>query len=149
MTATNPGPSTNPAARAIPPPITLCSADEERLSSLATAAAQRSPEVARRLLEEIDRARLLPPEEMPANVVAMHAHVEYRDEATGATQRVQLVYPHEADIARGRISVLTLVGAGLIGLAEGQSILWPTQDGRERVLTVLRVSREAFTPPAG
>jgi regulator of nucleoside diphosphate kinase len=38
------------------------------------------------------------------------------------------------------ISVLTLVGAGLIGLSAGQSILWPKQDGRKRSLTVLRVS---------
>jgi regulator of nucleoside diphosphate kinase len=38
--------------------------------------------------------------------------------------------------------VLSLVGAGLLGMAAGQTILWPMQDGRERPLTVLRVSRQ-------
>jgi regulator of nucleoside diphosphate kinase len=131
------------------PPMTLSIGDEERLSGLAVAASRRSPEVARLLLQEIDRARLVPPEEVPANVVAMYTHVEYRDEATGAVRRVELVYPHEADIAEGRVSVLTPVGAGLLGITAGQTILWPTQDGRERRLTVLRVSRQrAFADEA-
>ena len=84
----------------------------------------------------------MPPGEVPADVVAMHSHVEYRDEATGAVRWVELVYPHEADIAQGRVSVLTPVGTGLLGLTAGRTILWPTQDGRERRLTVLRVSRQ-------
>jgi regulator of nucleoside diphosphate kinase len=91
-------------------------------------------------LDEIDRAELLPWGDMPTDVVTMHTHVEYRDDETSAIRRIQLVYPHEADITRGMISVLTLVGAGLIGLSAGQSILWPKQDGRKRSLTVLRVS---------
>lgn len=124
------------------PPLTLSVDDEERLSRLAVAAARRSPEVARLLLEEIDRARLVSPDEVPADVVAMYSHVEYRDEATGRVRRVELVYPHEADIAQGRVSVLTPVGVGLLGLAAGQTILWPTQDGRQRQLMVLRVSQE-------
>jgi hypothetical protein len=36
------------------------------------------------------------------------------------------------------------LGAGLLGMAVGQTILWPTQDGRERPLTVLRVSRQRY-----
>jgi regulator of nucleoside diphosphate kinase len=131
------------------PPLILSARDEDRLSSLAVAMARRSPEVARLLLMEIERARLVPPDEVPANVVAMHSHVEYRDEASSAVRWVELVYPHEADIAKGRVSVFTLVGAGLLGVAAGRTILWPTQDGRERPLTVLRVSRErCFQEPA-
>lgn len=130
------------------PPVLLSSTDAERLSSLAAAAARRSPEVAQRLLAEIDRAELLRPEDMPPDVVAMYAHIEYRDEGTGAVRRVQLVYPHEADIAQGRISILTLVGAALLGLRAGQSILWPKQDGQERRLTILRVSPEPLMPEA-
>ena len=126
------------------PPITLSTADEERLSGLAASISRRDPELAGHLLSEIDRARLLPPGRMPPDVVAMHSHVEYRDGGTGTVRRVQLVYPHEADIAAGRVSVLTLVGTALLGMAAGRSILWPTQQGHERVLTVLRVSPEPF-----
>jgi len=124
------------------PPVTLSVNDEKRLSGLAAVAERHSPEIVRLLLEEIDRARLVPSDEVPADVVTMYSQVEYRDESTGAVRRVELVYPHEADIGRGRISVLTPVGAGLLGLAAGQTILWPAQDGRERRLTVLWVSRK-------
>src|SRR3546814_7210573 len=55
----------------------------------------------------------------------------------------ELGYPKDADIAAYRISVLTLVGAGLIGLREGQSILWPDRDGRERKLSILKVQQPA------
>ena len=41
-----------------------------------------------------------------------------------------LVYPPEADIDAGRISVPTPIGTALLGLAEGQSIDWTARDGR-------------------
>lgn len=50
-----------------------------------------------------------------------------------------LVYPGEADIAAGRVSVLTPIGTALIGLAEGQSIVWQTRTGVSKRLTVLKV----------
>ena len=51
-----------------------------------------------------------------------------------------LVYPHEANIALSRISILTPVGAALIGLSVGQRIAFETPDKRIRGLTVLAVS---------
>ena len=120
------------------PAITVSIEEADRLASLAELASRGSPEVVRLLLDEIDRAELLPWGDMPTDVVTVHTHVEYRDDESSAIRRIQLVY--EADITRGMISVLTLVGAGLIGLSAGQSILWPMQDGRKRSLTVLRVS---------
>jgi len=126
------------------PAITVSIEEADRLTGLAELASRSSPEVVRLLLDEIDRAEQLPWGDMPTDVVTMHSHVEYRDDETGAIRRVHLVYPHEADIARGMISVLTLVGAGLIGLSAGQSILCPKQDGRKRSLSVLRVSPRPF-----
>jgi regulator of nucleoside diphosphate kinase len=54
---------------------------------------------------------------------------------------VQLVLPENADINTGRISVLTPVGAALIGLSPGQAMEWLGNDGKKRFLTVLAVSR--------
>lgn len=129
-----------PTSAAASPAITVSIEEADRLASLAELAARGSPEVVHLLLNEIDRAELLPLGDMPPDVVTMYAHVEYRDDETSAIRRIQLVYPHEADVTRGMISVLTLVGAGLIGLSAGQSILWPKPGGRKRSLTVLRVS---------
>ena len=130
----------------VPQPVLLLSAeDHDRLIGIAHAVLVRYPaEDARFLLDELNRADVVPVEWVPDNVVAMNSYVEFVDSHTGATRRVQLVFPYQADISRGRISVLSPVGAALIGLAEGQSITWRTSGRRDRGLTVLRVSRVPF-----
>lgn len=123
------------------PPIHLIDTEADTLTDLALGAEERLPQVSELLLEEIGRATLHPGARIPPDVVTMWATVEFTDEASGATRSVQLVYPKEADISEGRISILTPVGAGLIGLREGQSILWPDREGQERELTILKVSQ--------
>nr|WP_319025629.1 nucleoside diphosphate kinase regulator [Rhizorhabdus wittichii] len=125
------------------PAIHMIDSEAETLANMAVAAEERIPQVSELLLEEIDRATLYKAARIPADVVTMHSHVEFVDEANGTSRTVQLVYPKDADIDAGRVSILTLVGAGLIGLREGQSILWPGRDGHRRLLTITRVSREA------
>ena len=75
-------------------------------------------------------------------VVRMGSRVGYRDERTGEARQVVLIYPHEADISQRRISVLTPVGAALIGLSVGQAIDFQTPGQQTRTLTVLSVSSE-------
>lgn len=126
------------------PPVLMSEDDHTRLSGLAAAIALRSPLVARLLAEETDRADVVPAGQVPAGTVAIGSVVEYRDATTGEERRFQVVLPPDADFDEGRISILSLVGAGLIGVSEGQSIDWPAGDGRLRRLTVLRV----LPPPA-
>ena len=121
------------------PPVTINEADYERLHSMANFFMERNPDASERLLEEIGRAEIRAPNNMPPNVVTMGSHVTYRDETTGKSQSVYLVWPFEADIERKRISVLTPVGAALIGLAEGASIDWEANSGEIRHLTILKV----------
>ena len=122
------------------PAILLSESDHGILVGLAMSGARRNPDAARLLMEEADRAELVPSARLPANVVALGSHVVFTDEAHGAPRSVQLVLPSEADIGKGRVSILSLVGAGLIGLKAGQSIDWPTQDGRLRRLRVEAVT---------
>lgn len=68
----------------------------------------------------------------------MGSVVELRDETMGKVQAVTLVYPGNADISQGR-SVLTPIGAALIGLSAGDCITWETRTGELRQLTVLRI----------
>ncbi|MBO9375641.1 nucleoside diphosphate kinase regulator [Sphingomonas histidinilytica] len=125
------------------PAIHMIDSEAETLANMAVAAEERIPQVSELLLEEIERATLYKAARIPADVVTMLSHVEFVDEANGTSRTVQLVYPKDADIDAGKVSILTLVGAGLIGLREGQSILWPGRDGHRRLLTITRVSREA------
>jgi regulator of nucleoside diphosphate kinase len=126
-------------AKALRPPLLMSDEGYTHLVALAGVTSRNNPLVSRLLMEEADRAEVVPDGELPAAVVALGSLVEFRDTATGVTRQVQLVLPGVANLAEGRISVLSLVGAGLIGLSEGQSIDWPTQDGRLRRLSVLRV----------
>jgi regulator of nucleoside diphosphate kinase len=120
------------------PPIYLTETDAETLTALAVVPGAAF--AADLLLEEIGRAHVVPDAALPTGVVQMHSTVEFVDEAHGAPRTVQLVFPAEADITAGKVSVLTPVGAGLIGLQAGQSIDWPTRDGQERRLRILRVA---------
>lgn len=124
------------------PPIHLIDSEAERLGDLALAAEARLPEVAELLLTEIERATVHSREAFPEGIVRMGARVDFIDEGSGARRTVELVYPPDADVAAGRLSILSLVGAGLIGLGEGQTIRWPDRSGTERVLRI-----EKVTPP--
>jgi regulator of nucleoside diphosphate kinase len=121
------------------PNITLTALDHERLTSLAHAAMGTMPQVASFLWDELERAHVLPEGCRAHKTVCMGSKVQFRDESTQSPQTVLLVYPREADIAVGKVSVLTPIGTALIGLAEGQSITWQTRTGVSKRLTVLTV----------
>ncbi|WP_288987617.1 nucleoside diphosphate kinase regulator [uncultured Sphingopyxis sp.] len=124
------------------PPIQMLESEAERLTDLAISVQDRLPEVSALLIQEIGRAKMHGADRIPADVVTMHSTVRFTHSASGKDYSYKLVYPKDADIAAGRISILTPVGAGLIGLREGQSILWPDRDGNERSLAITSVSRE-------
>ena len=123
------------------PPIHMIDTEADALTDLAMAAQERSPQVSELLLNELARATTHPAERIPDDVVTMHATVRFIDEASGKEYSYQLTYPREADISAGRISILTPVGAGLIGLRKGQSILWPDREGNERELKIVEVAQ--------
>lgn len=126
------------------PKIKVTAEDHERLAGLVTAAMDRMPEVVGYLSDELDRAQVVRAGRSALGFVRMGSEVEFRDDTTGKVQVVSLVYPGEADIGQGRISVLTPVGAALLGLSKGQSIDWATRTGAAKRLTVLDVREPAF-----
>lgn len=120
------------------PRIVVSDIDYKRLTDLAAAAHGRFRDVAEELLAEMDRAQVVSAAAVPANAVRMGSTVTFQSD-TGQQRRVTLVFPAEADIAENKISVLTPIGAALIGLSTGQSITWIARDGRQHELTVLSV----------
>jgi regulator of nucleoside diphosphate kinase len=126
----------------VQPQIVVAEGDHRTLTALALAGIGHDSDEADNLLYELERARVLPAEAVPADAVRMGTRVTYRTE-TGAVRTVTLVYPVDADIAQGRISVLTPVGTALIGLTIGQSIAWTGRDGHKHVLTVTGVEQTA------
>jgi len=125
------------------PPVHLLASESDLVATLALQSEHRQPVVAAVLLEEIERAELHDPETMPPGHAGLNSHVTFVDEKTGEPRELQLVVPDEADIAEGRISILTPLGAALYGLADGACISWPDLDGNERPIRITRVE----TPP--
>lgn len=124
--------------------------EHARLTALATAASARMPAVADALLAGLETARVVAADRVPADAVRMGSVVECRDDS-GSVKRMTLVYPEEADISQGRISVLTPLGAVLIGLAKGQSVGWESRDGRRlsvEIVDVVPASAELATGDA-
>ena len=124
------------------PSIYLTEADYDIIASLAMQMESRDPELAGMILGEIDRAKFRAPERMPADVVRLGSEVTFLDDSTGTTRKVRLVLPGHADIEAACISVMTPVGAGLIGMSVGSEINWPCPDGRPRVLKILEVNQQ-------
>jgi regulator of nucleoside diphosphate kinase len=124
------------------PAITLTRSDHERLSGLADSISSRNPAVADQLASELDRARVVDDRRISADVVRMGSRLRFTTDA-GEDRTVTLVFPGDANIAEGKISVLTPIGAALIGLSAGQSIDWTSLDGRTHRLTVESVELPA------
>jgi regulator of nucleoside diphosphate kinase len=117
------------------PAITLIRTDHERLSRLAEAYAAKNPSVADELLAELDRAHIVDDHRISPQIVRMGSTLRFTTD-TGEDRAVTLVFPGEADIEAGKVSILTPIGAALIGLSAGQSIDWTARDGRTHRLTV-------------
>lgn len=123
------------------PPIHLLASESDLVASLALQAEQRQPLVAAMLLEEIERAELHDAAAIPEVYVRLNSRVTFIDERSGKERQVKLVIPAHANIAEGRISILTPMGAALYGLAEGACIDWPDLDGNRRPIRVVRVEQ--------
>lgn len=117
------------------PEIFLTPAEHDLLSRLV--GDHEATGVAGLLQQELDRATVV--DERPAHAVGLDRWVHYSDGRATDFRRVKIVLPQAADIDAGRISALSYVGAGLIGLPEGQSILWPDPSGAVRKLTPVLV----------
>jgi regulator of nucleoside diphosphate kinase len=119
-------------------PIRLTETDFEILAALVDAAPTTLPGAAL-LAQEVGRAKVSPDHRAPPGLVRLNSVVTYEDIATGQVRTLQVGLPRDASIDDNRISVLTPVGAALIGLSVGQTFDWAMADGRPRTVRVVAV----------
>ncbi|MBD7962243.1 nucleoside diphosphate kinase regulator [Comamonas avium] len=111
------------------PAITLSSLDMDRLENLMEKLPSNFP--GRSALEaELNRADVLDPQEMPANVVTMNSTVRFTLQESDKTQTLTLVYPKEADGSPDIVSVFAPVGTALLGLRVGDVFELPSPAGK-------------------
>ena len=91
-------------------------------------------------LEDIlELAHVVQPDKVPANVVTMNSRVLFKDVTTQENGTVTIVYPADADPSGGRISVLSPVGAALLGESEGEEVELPLPHGQRRRIGISSV----------
>ena len=122
------------------PPIKISSLDADRLEQLLETRTRGNFPGKDDLQEELDRAEVVPPEEMPPDVVTMNSTVTFRVESSSQEFSLTLVYPQDADGGEARISVLAPVGSALLGLREGDRISWPRPRGGTLRVTIIKVT---------
>ena len=84
------------------------------------------------LVSELSRAVVVPAEQIPANVITMRSRVRLLDLDNGSAHEYTLVYPGEADLTTGKISIVAPVAAAIIGCREGDEVEWDVPGGRRR-----------------
>ena len=120
------------------PTVYVTEADHEILSNLAQAVAGRSPG-GRVLAGEMARAVIVEAGQAPCPFVGIGSTVGFQDLTSGQVRRMRLSLPRDASIDDGRISVLTPVGAALIGMTAGETFHWTDHDSRPRGVRVLSI----------
>lgn len=111
------------------PEITISSLDADRLYALIESLPRNSLANVDELEEELNRATIVAPEEVPPNIVTMNSTVKFSVESGKNEFELTLVYPKDMDSSGKTISILAPVGSALLGLAIGDEIEWPKPGG--------------------
>ncbi len=121
------------------PPITISSLDADRLETLLDAMAPRSEPGCDALRDELARADIVEPQDMPAGVVTMNSTVRFEIDAPDEQFCLTLAYPKDMEQLSNGISILTPIGTALLGLSVGDTIDWPRPDGQMLQVRLLEV----------
>jgi regulator of nucleoside diphosphate kinase len=97
-----------------------------------------------RLEEELEWAQVVPPQEIPGDVVTMNSQARVKDLDSNQEMVFTLVFPAEADYERGKLSVLAPIGTALLGYRAGDAVEWEVPGGVRR----LKIEQVLYQPEA-
>lgn len=127
--------------------IVITEFDARRLRELINdpgALEHRQPESLQSLKDELSRAQVVAPEDVPPDVVTMNSTVLLVDMETGEEETWTLVFPSDADVSQCRISVLAPIGTAVLGYRVGDTFKWNVPGGERH----LRVKAVVYQPEA-
>lgn len=127
--------------------IYITTHDQERLQNLLATTAASGPRQQgdwKSLAEELHRAVIVEPKEVPADVITMNSRADLIDLDTGETITFTLVFPQDSYLENDRISVLAPIGAGMLGYRLGDEFEWNVPDGVRR----MKVAKVHYQPEA-
>jgi len=121
--------------------------DMKRLKELIMVAREFSKEDEKYLKDlegELERGKVVKSQNIPNNVITMNSKIRLRNIATQEEMIYQLVFPDNADVNQGRISILAPIGTALLGYKVGDIVKWKVPAG----LTKLEVEDILYQPEA-
>ena len=128
--------------------IYITTSDYHRLSGFIEMSRERNGDADREYLdqleEELGRAELINPKEIPSDVITMRSKVRLKDLKSGETVMYSLVFPFEANSNEGQISVLAPIGTALLGNRSGDVVESRVPSGLRR----LKVKEILYQPEA-
>ncbi len=98
----------------------------------------------RKLADELSRATIYQPAEIPPDIVTMNSEVSITNLSNNQQQTIKLVYPNDADIASKRISIFAPIATALLGFRVGDVVQWPVPKG----VISLRIDAIVYQPEA-
>lgn len=118
--------------------------DKSRLESLIKELGNHGRKDLHALEKELTEAEIVSPQAVPADVVTMNSKIVLRDLDTAEEMTLRLVFPKDADIDEGAISIFAPVGTAILGYAKGDVVEWPVPSGVRR----LRIENVLYQPEA-
>src|SRR6476661_1114503 len=116
--------------------IYITELDYDRLSGLIERTREQNGvdrQYLNKLEAELERAEIVEPKDIPADVVTMRSKVRLKDLVNGDSNTYSLVFPTEADFAAGKISVLAPIGTAILGFRKGDTIEWQVPSGLRKL----------------
>ena len=129
------------------PSIFITTKDAEKLQKLIREAYHseyRGSDYLKKLSEEMEKASVVNPGEIPADVITLNSTARLVDQEANEQMVYTLVFPEDADVAQGKISVLAPIGTAMLGYKTGDTFEWDTPGGKRR----LRVKEILYQPEA-
>ena len=93
---------------------------------------------------ELERAQIVAPQDIPADVITMNSTVALTDLDTNEEETYTLVYPEQADSAQAKVSILAPIGTAMLGYRAGDVFEWEVPAGKRR----LKVTKIHYQPEA-
>ena len=96
------------------------------------------------LSQELKRAKVVSPTEIPADVITMNSRVRLKEMRSAAELDIDIVYPKDADVGKRKVSVLAPVGTAVLGCKVGDEVKWPVAQG----MVTYKVQELIYQPEA-
>jgi regulator of nucleoside diphosphate kinase len=93
---------------------------------------------------ELDRAHIVEPAAVPNDVVTMNSQVRLTDVDTNEEQIYTVVFPSQANLDQGKISILAPIGTAILGYRVGDTVKWTVPGG----IKTLRIKEIVYQPEA-